>query len=69
MDELEASIITKTGPGFEVADIFGDILGSFTDWGQVANMYRRQGFSKEYIARRKAAVEFDAGTAIGERKY
>jgi hypothetical protein len=57
MDELEAAIITKTDHGFEVTDDFGEILGSFRDWGQVADMFRKRDFSVEYIAKRRADLD------------
>jgi len=66
MDELETAIITKTGHGFEVTDNFGDVLGSFKNWDQVAHMFRKQDFSEEYIAKRRADVNWNATTKIDE---
>lgn len=66
MDELETAIITKTGHGFEVTDNFGDILGSFNTWDQVADMFRKQDFSEEYIAKRRVDVDRNATTKIDE---
>ena len=66
MDELETAIITKTGHGFEVTDNFGDIIGSFRDWEQVAEMFRSQDFSEEYIAKRRADLERASVTVIYE---
>jgi hypothetical protein len=66
MDELETAIITKTGHGFEVTDNFGDILGSFRNWDQVADMFRKRDFSEEYIAKRRADLDRNATTKIDE---
>ena len=66
MDELETAIITKTGHGFEVTDNFGDILGSFKNWDQVADMFRKQDFSEEYIAKRRADLDRNVTTKIDE---
>jgi len=66
MDELETAIITKTGHGFEVTDNFGEIIGSFRDWGQVADMFRSRDFSEEYIAKRRADVDRSAITKTHE---
>jgi hypothetical protein len=66
MDELETAIITKTGHGFEVTDNFGDIIGSFRDWDQVAGMFRGRDFSEEYIAKRRADIDRSANTKINE---
>jgi hypothetical protein len=66
MDELDTAIITKTGHGFEVTDNFGDILGSFNTWDQVADMFRKQDFSEEYIAKRRVDVNRNATTKINE---
>ena len=64
MDELETAIITKTGHGFEVTDNFGEIIGSFRDWGQVADMFRKRDFSEEYIAKRRADLSRNGVAAI-----
>lgn len=53
MDELETAIIAKTNYGYEVRDNLGDIIGSFKDWDQVAELFRKQEFSEEYIANRQ----------------
>jgi hypothetical protein len=66
MDELETAIITKTGHGFEVTDNFGDILGSFKNWDQVADLFRKQDFSEEYIAKRRADIDRNATTTNDE---
>jgi hypothetical protein len=66
MNELETAIITKTGHGFEVADNFGEIIGNFRDWNQVADMFRSRDFSEEYIAKRKADLDRNASTKIDE---
>jgi len=66
MNELETAIITKTGHGFEVTDNFGDILGSFTNWDQVADMFRKQDFSEEYIAKRRADLDRNTTIRINE---
>ena len=66
MDELETAIITKTGHGFEVTDNFGDILGSFKNWDQVADMFRKRDFSEEYIAKRRDDLDQNAATKIDE---
>jgi hypothetical protein len=66
MDQLETAIINKTGHGFEVTDNFGDIIGSFRDWDQVAEMFRKQDFSEEYIAKRRADIDPNASTKIDE---
>lgn len=66
MDELETAIITKTGHGFEVTDNFGEILGSFKDWDQVADMFRKRDFSEEYISKRRADLDCGATTKIDE---
>jgi hypothetical protein len=66
MDELETVIITKTGHGFEVTDNFGDFIGSFRDWGQIADMFRKRDFSEEYIAKRRADLDRSATTKINE---
>lgn len=66
MDELETAIITKTGHGFEVTDNFGDILGSFNTWDQVADMFPKQDFSEEYIAKRQADLNRNATSKINE---
>jgi hypothetical protein len=57
MDELERAIITKTGHGFEVTDNFGEIIGSYKDWHQVEDMFRRNDFSEEYIAKRRGDLD------------
>ncbi|WP_035359794.1 hypothetical protein [Edaphobacter aggregans] len=66
MDELETAIITKTGHGFEVTDNYGDIIGSFKDWSQVADMFRKRDFSEEYIAKRRADLDRNATVRIDE---
>jgi hypothetical protein len=66
MDELETAIITKTGHGFEVTDNFGDIIGSFRNWDQIADMFRKRDFSDEYIAKRRADLERNGGATIDE---
>lgn len=66
MNELETAIITKTGHGFEVADNFGEIIGSFKNWNQVANMFRSEDFSEEYIAKRKADLYQNGTMPIDE---
>jgi hypothetical protein len=66
MDELETAIITKTGHGFEVTDNFGEIIGTFRDWDQVADMFRRRDFSEEYIAKRRADLTRNGVATIDE---
>jgi hypothetical protein len=66
MDELETAIITKTGHGFEVTDNFGEIIGSFKDWNQVAEMFRKRDFSEEYIAKRRADLTRNGVATIDE---
>jgi hypothetical protein len=64
--EMETAIITRTGHGYEVTDSFGGIIGSFREWRQVAEMFRRQDFSEEYIAKRKTDLERSSQTRIDE---
>lgn len=66
MDELETAIITKTGHGFEVTDNSGEIIGTFKDWDQVADMFRKRDFSEQYIAKRRADLDRNATTKIDE---
>jgi hypothetical protein len=66
MDELETAIITRTPHGYEIADNFGDITGSFRDWNQVADMFRKRDFSEEYIAKRRADLARNAVATIDE---
>ena len=66
MDELETASITKTGHGFEVTDNFGNIIGSFKDWNQVADMFRKRDFSEEYIAKRRADLHRNGVATIDE---
>jgi hypothetical protein len=66
MDELETAIITKTGHGYEVTDSFGEIIGSFSEWNQVADMFRRRDFSEEYMAKRRADIERASMTTMNE---
>ncbi|RZU29070.1 hypothetical protein [Edaphobacter modestus] len=66
MDELETAIITKTGHGFEVTDNFGEIIGSFKDWDQIADMFSKRDFSEEYIAKRRADLDRNSTTKIDE---
>jgi len=54
MNELEVSTITKTGHGYELTDSTGNIIGSFKDWEPVAEIFREQDFSEEYICKRLA---------------
>jgi hypothetical protein len=66
IEDLETAIITRTGHGFEVSDSFGEIIGSYRDWKQVEDMFRRNDFSEEYIAKRKADIDRQATTKISE---
>jgi hypothetical protein len=66
MEELETAIITKTDHGFEVTDNFGDIIGSFRNWDQVADMFRKRDFSEEYIAKRRADLDRNGVATIDE---
>jgi hypothetical protein len=64
INQLEAAIITKTGNGFEVADNFGEIIGNYKDWSQVADVFRSQDFSEEYIAKRRADLDRNGSIQI-----
>jgi hypothetical protein len=66
MDTLETAIITKTGHGFEVTNDFGDVIGSYSDWSRVADMFRKRDFSDEYIAKRRADLDKTSHTKIDE---
>jgi hypothetical protein len=66
MEDLETAIITKTGHGFEITDSFGEIVGSYKDWSQVEDMFRRNDFSEEYIAKRRADLDRSSTTKIDE---
>ena len=66
MDELETAIITKTDHGFEVTDNFGEIIGSFSDWDHVADMFRKRDFSEEYIGKRWADLTRNGVATIDE---
>lgn len=68
MEELEIAIIRKTGHGYEVTDSFGDIIASFSEWSHVANLFRSQDFSEEYIAKRHADLDRGAKTKVDETK-
>jgi hypothetical protein len=66
MDQLETAIITRNDHGFEVSDSFGEIIGNYRNWGQVAAMFREHDFSEEYIAKRKRDLERSSQTTIDE---
>ena len=66
MAQLETAVITRTDYGFEMTDNTGENIGNFSDWNQVAEMFRQQHFSEEYIAKRKFDLDHLAKTEIDE---
>ena len=63
---LETTNITRNGHGYQIADALGNVIGNFRDWSQVAEVFRGQDFSEEYIAKRKADLDQNATTTVDE---
>jgi hypothetical protein len=63
---LETANIAKTPHGFEITDSRGEIIANYETWEQVADSFRSQDFSEEYIAKRKADIDRGDSAQIDE---
>ena len=64
--QIETAIIMKNSHGYELTDSDGETIGFFPEWKQIADMLRRENFSEEYIAKRKAEINRGDETKIDE---
>jgi hypothetical protein len=67
MDDLETAIITRSGDRFDLTDRFGEFIASFNNWNDVADLFRSQDYSEEYIAKRaqqSSGPQFPSASSI-----
>jgi hypothetical protein len=63
--QIETAIIIKNSHGYELTDNDGETIGFYPAWKQIADMFRRENFSEEYIAKRKAEISRGDETIAG----
>ena len=51
---IESAVIMKNSHGYELADSDGETIGFYPEWKQIADMFRRENFSEEYIAKEES---------------
>jgi hypothetical protein len=61
---IESAVIVKNSHGYELTDSDGETIGFYPEWKQIADMFRREHFSEEYIAKRKAEISRGDETTI-----